>query len=157
MDKFLEGLFGSGSLLPGAWDRRTRWVRACPGGMGSTHVLEAPVEGLQLLLGELGLCLQLVQSLRLVAHCGQLQLTVAAIWKGTQTQGGWNKCPCSSSSSSVGTRPCAKVGVEGSPYVTTMYVPAGCALHKWSGYDGMTYTQRSCALWLLCCFAPHAE
>lgn len=35
--------------------------------MGATHVLEAPVEALQLLLGELGLCLQLVKPLWLVA------------------------------------------------------------------------------------------
>lgn len=54
--------------------------------MGSTHILEAPVEGLQLLLGELGLGLQLVQPLRLVAHGRQLQLTVAAVWKGTQSR-----------------------------------------------------------------------
>lgn len=113
MEKFLEGLSGPGFLLPGAWDRRAKWIRASPGRMGSTHVFEASVEGLQLLLGELGLCLQLVQSLWLVAHCGQLQLAVAAIWKGTETQGGWNKCPCSSSCSGVGTRPWAKVGVEG--------------------------------------------
>lgn len=51
-------------------------------GMWGTHVLEAPVEALQLLLGELGLCLQLVKPLWLVAHCGQLQLTVAAVCGG---------------------------------------------------------------------------
>ena len=57
-------------------------------GVWGTHVLEAPVEALQLLLGELGLRLQLVKPLRLVAHRGQLQLAVAAIWRGTQTQEG---------------------------------------------------------------------
>ena len=46
LEKFLEGAPGPGSLLPGAWARRARWVRASPKGMGSTHVLEAPVEGL---------------------------------------------------------------------------------------------------------------
>lgn len=51
-------------------------------GMWGTYVLEAPVEALQLLLGELGLCLQLVKPLWLVAHCGQLQLTVAAVCGG---------------------------------------------------------------------------
>lgn len=81
--------------------------------MGSTHVLEAPVEGLQLLLGELGLCLQLVQPLWLVAHCGQLQLTVAAVWRGTQTQEGGTCGPAPPSCSSVGTRPQAEVGIGG--------------------------------------------
>lgn len=57
-------------------------------GMWGTHVLEAPVEALQLLLGELGLCLQLVKPLWLVAHCGQLQLTVAAVWGDTDPGGG---------------------------------------------------------------------
>lgn len=51
-------------------------------GDGKTHILEAPVEGLQFLPGEPGLCLQLVQPFWLVAHRGQLQLTVAAVWKG---------------------------------------------------------------------------
>lgn len=94
-------------------DRRAGWVRAAAGGMGSTHVLEAPVEGLQLLLGELGLCLQLVQPLWLVAHCGQLQLTVAAVWRGTQTQVGGTRGPAPPSCSSVGTRPQAEVGIGG--------------------------------------------
>lgn len=74
-------------LHPAARDRKAGGIRASPGGMGGTHILEAPVEGLQLLLGELGLCLQLVQPLRLVAHRGQLQLTVAAVWRGIQTRG----------------------------------------------------------------------
>lgn len=52
-----------------------------------THILEASVEGLQLLLGELGLGLQLVQALWLMAHRGQLQFTVTAVWR-TQTQQG---------------------------------------------------------------------
>ena len=47
--------------------------------MKRTYVLEASVEGLQLLPGELGLSLQLVETLRLVTHRRQLQVTVAAV------------------------------------------------------------------------------
>lgn len=54
-----------------------------------THVLEASVEGLQLLPGELGLSLQLVQTLRLVPHRGELQVAVAAVCEGRRhRQGG---------------------------------------------------------------------
>lgn len=45
-----------------------------------TYVLEASIERLKLLPGELGLSLQLVQPLRLVPHCRQLQVTVAAVY-----------------------------------------------------------------------------
>lgn len=44
-----------------------------------TLVLKASIEGLELLPGELGLGLQLVQALRLVTHRRQLQVTVAAV------------------------------------------------------------------------------
>lgn len=44
-----------------------------------TYVLEASVERLKLFPGELRLSLQLVQALRLVPHCGELQVTVAAV------------------------------------------------------------------------------
>lgn len=58
-----------------------------PGGVGGagarvppdTHVLEAAVEGLQLLLGELGLRQQLLQPLGLVPYGRELQLGVAAV------------------------------------------------------------------------------
>lgn len=49
----------SQSPLAGTRDRM--WVgQGLAWGVGSTHILEASVEGLQLLLGELGLCLQLL-------------------------------------------------------------------------------------------------
>ena len=44
-----------------------------------TYVLEASVERLKLLPGELGLSLQLVQALGLVPHRGELQVAVAAV------------------------------------------------------------------------------
>lgn len=99
--------------------------------MWGTHVLEAPVEALQLLLGELGLCLQLVKPLWLVAHCGQLQLTVAAVWGDTDPGGGTCGpgpafqcgCPALGGSKEWGDSPC----------VTTRYGCPGCALHKWTG------------------------
>lgn len=37
-----------------------------------TYIFEAPIKGLQLLLGEFGLSLQLLQTLRLMSHRGQL-------------------------------------------------------------------------------------
>lgn len=47
-----------------------------------TYVLEASIERLKLLPGELSLSLQLVQALRLVTHRRQLQITVAAVCGG---------------------------------------------------------------------------
>lgn len=47
-----------------------------------THVLEASVERLQLFPGELCLSLQLVQTLRLVPHRGELQVAVATVCEG---------------------------------------------------------------------------
>lgn len=44
-----------------------------------TYVLESSIQRLKLLPGELGLSLQLVQPLRLVAHGRQLQIAVAAV------------------------------------------------------------------------------
>lgn len=43
-------------------------------------VFEAPVKGLQLLLGEFGLSLQLLQTLGLMSHRGQLKVTVTAVY-----------------------------------------------------------------------------
>lgn len=51
--------------------------RQCSAG---SHVFEAPVERLQLLAGELGLSLQLLQALGLVPDGGQLQVAVAAVY-----------------------------------------------------------------------------
>lgn len=44
-----------------------------------TYVLEASIERLKFLPGELGLSLQLVQPLGLVPHCRQLQIAVTAV------------------------------------------------------------------------------
>lgn len=46
-----------------------------------SYVLEAAVEDLQLLAGEAGLVLQLLQALRAMAHGGQLQLILNAVCK----------------------------------------------------------------------------
>lgn len=46
------------------------------------HVLEAAVEGLQLLLGELGVCLQLLQRLGLVPRSRELHVGIAAVCWG---------------------------------------------------------------------------
>lgn len=48
-------------------------------GPPNTHILEATVEGLQLLLGELGLRQQLLQPLGLVPYGRKLQLGVTAV------------------------------------------------------------------------------
>lgn len=44
-----------------------------------TYVFEAPVEDLQLLLGELSLLLQLVHAFRAVAHSGELKIIFDAV------------------------------------------------------------------------------
>lgn len=60
-------------------------------GSQTTYVLEASIERLKLLPGELGLSLQLVQPLRLVTHRRQLQITVAAVCgrKRKRERKGW--------------------------------------------------------------------
>ncbi len=52
----------------------------CPLSSTDTHVFEAPIKGLQLLLGEFGLSLQLLQTLGLMSHRGQLEFTVTALY-----------------------------------------------------------------------------
>ena len=57
--------------------------------LGATYVLEAPVEDLELLLGELGLLLQLVHALRAMAHGGQLKVIFNAVcgrWTETRVR-----------------------------------------------------------------------
>lgn len=51
-----------------------------------SYVLEAAVKDLQLLAGEAGLGLQLLQALRAVAHGRQLQLILHAVWKSEKEQ-----------------------------------------------------------------------
>lgn len=46
---------------------------------GKTHIFEAPVEDLQLFLGELGLLLQLVHALGAMTHSGQLKVIFHAV------------------------------------------------------------------------------
>lgn len=48
---------------------------------GGAYVLEAAVQDLQLLAGEAGLGLQLLQALGAMADGGQLQLVFDAVWK----------------------------------------------------------------------------
>lgn len=123
-------------------------------GMWGTHVLEAPVEALQLLLGELGLCLQLVKPLWLVAHCGQLS-SLSLLSRGTRGPGGVEyvalpislQCGCQA--------PGGSKRWGDSPRVTTRYGCPGCALHKWTGCSSATHS--SCASWSLCCPAPHTQ
>ena len=114
--------------------------------MGGTHVLEAPVEALQLLLGELGLCLQLVQPLWLVACCGQLQLTVTAVWGDTDPGGG----TCGPSPSFQ--RGCPALGGRkewgDSPCVTTSAVH--CT-------NGPVAAQQHSQLCLLVCLLPSSS
>lgn len=49
--------------------------------MRGTHILEAPVQDLQFLAGELGLLLELLQPLRAVADSGELKLILNAVCK----------------------------------------------------------------------------
>ncbi len=55
-------------------------ILMCPLSSTDTHVFEAPIKGLQLLLGEFGLSLQLLQTLGLMSHRGQLEFTVTALY-----------------------------------------------------------------------------
>lgn len=48
---------------------------------GGAYVLEAAVQDLQLLAGEAGLGLELLQALGAMADGGQLQLVFNAVWK----------------------------------------------------------------------------
>lgn len=54
-------------------------MRSVSAASSQTYVLEASIERLKLFPGELGLSLQLVQTLRLVPHRRELQITVAAV------------------------------------------------------------------------------
>lgn len=49
--------------------------------MRATHVLEAPVQDLQLFAGELGLLLELLQPLGAVADGGELKLILDTVCK----------------------------------------------------------------------------
>jgi hypothetical protein len=51
------------------------------GRLWGSYIFEASIKDLQLSLGEIGLGLKLLQSLRPVAHHGHLQLVFNLIWK----------------------------------------------------------------------------